>query len=360
MSVDPRLLALTRTAEFWADYYGDDVFGDLVADPPGEFLDFPLGPRYRLRVSVLDDLGGKFFAAAGSLRLMASGDERGRLLGWWRDDGHVHPHVLRWDEADLLSRLASHEWGLPHPGIAFLLLCPYVAPLEEPARWEGLRRFDEALRATGAFNEPQIRRRLLGAARLYRGAEWRHGPLGWACQLIKDRRGFGFHSLRQLPDGDAGTSSFPSQEWADAIADAERLAPAARPANSFLTPGELEQLPPIRRFYYQVIDSDQAYSTLTPIRRGLFDAGLGSMELSGSWSAFADEQNPEADWLPGDEYAVTLCGEVDELVAVIRRAAGGPDVRLYEVMPRAERPPYRRIPLDAMGSGQPAVGPGQH
>src|SRR5262249_1271621 len=146
-----------------------------------------------------------------STRLLLRHKDSGKdiLLGWQQDDGHVHPHVLRWEEADLIGRLqALRDPELPHPGIPFLLLLPYVAPVKGSDHHLGLRLLNSALRTSGVFNKRQIRYRLSTFNRAPADSDWRQvQPYGWVCHCTRaedwwmrgDRIRM-IHSLRQVPE----------------------------------------------------------------------------------------------------------------------------------------------------------------
>ena len=95
-------------------------------------------------------------------------------------------------------------------------------------------------------------------------------------------------------------------------------------------------------------DSDDALGTVRMLSHALFQYGLGTCYLSGTWSAFenlnVDLVHPNAD----NEYIILSFGTVDAVVAVVRavvQQAGNPDVRLYQKQPHNAEHPYRRIGL---------------
>ena len=96
-------------------------------------------------------------------------------------------------------------------------------------------------------------------------------------------------------------------------------------------------------------DADSVYAGAEDA--ALFREGLGVCQVFGSWSAFANQDDPHADLdqpNAGDEYWLSCYGRLAEIVAVVRRVveeAGRPDVRLYQRMPQGAGPPYRRIVL---------------
>jgi hypothetical protein len=117
----------------------------------------------------------------------------------------VHPHVLRWEEADLIGRLqALRDPDLPHPGALLLLLLPYVASIEGSDHRLGLRLLNRALRSLGVFTGRRIRYRLSAFNRAPADSAWRRvRPYGWVCRSKGTRfwqgGGAPVHSLRVPP-----------------------------------------------------------------------------------------------------------------------------------------------------------------
>src|SRR5262245_1458578 len=125
MPLPDRLRQLAGTARFWSDYLGDEVFGERVDGLPSDsHLELPLSQEHSLRIGYFWRASqGEDYISATDLRLRRIADGQDTLLGWRQDDGHVHPHALRWEELDLIGRLqAVSDPDLPHPGIPFLLL----------------------------------------------------------------------------------------------------------------------------------------------------------------------------------------------------------------------------------------------
>jgi hypothetical protein len=119
------------------------------------------------------------------------------------------------------------------------------------------------------------------------------------------------------------------------------------------SPGDAaDPLPPLAdrvELCYQMTDTEAAFATVPALRRALFEEGLGVCYLTGSWTAFENEDDPHADLdcpNAGDECLLICHGGLAKISAVVRRVvddAGRPDVRLYRKMPHGARPPYRRI-----------------
>jgi hypothetical protein len=360
MPLPSRFRQLVGTAGFWSDYLGDDVFGEPVAGLPDDpYLELPLSPQHSLRIGYFwRASAGEDFIQATRLLLRQTDSDQDILLGWRQDDGHVHPHALRWEEADLIGRLqALRDPELPHPGIPFLLLLPYIASIDGSDHLLGLRLLNSALRFLGVFDERQIRYRLSVFNRAPADSEWRRvDPYGWVCHFLGkylwEVGGRWIHSLRQVPtEPPESWRRFPFDAWNHCMRHAER-AVAQGPQDQVQKAAET--LPPLSdhiELRYQVTKSEAARSTILALGRALFRHGLGVCSLLGSWSAFENADNPRADLMhpnADDEYIVVCHGDLTEIVEVIRRVveeAGRPDVRLYQKLPQGSRPPYRRIPL---------------
>jgi hypothetical protein len=381
MPLPSELQQLVGTARFWSDYFGDGVFGEAVAGLPDDpNLELRLSRRHALRVGYSYPAGSERYIAATSLTLRQTDTGRDMLLGW--HDAHRFPHVLRWEEADLIGRLqARRDPELPHPGVPFLLLVPYVASIEGTDHLLGLRLLNRALRSLGVFSERQIRYRLSAFNRTPAECEWRRvRPYGWVCHVKgtpydwNDRHPI--YSLRVPPAGPGGLPGvpddielhaesrrlltetaanrprFPFDDWNDCMRLARRaVANGPRP----LAEGAgADPLPPLSRHVqlcYQVTNSDAAYATIPALRDALFRRGLGVCDVFGSWSAFENQDDPHADLdhpNAGDEYWLSCYGRLAEIVAVVRRVveeAGRPEVQLYQRRDDEAGPPYRRIEL---------------
>jgi hypothetical protein len=361
MPVPSRLRQLVGTARFWSDYLGDEVFGAPVTGLPDDrYLELPLSPHHSLRIGYFWRASkGEDFIEATRLLLRQTDSGQDILLGWMEDDGHVHPHALRWEEADLIGRLqALRDPELPHPGMPFLLLLPYIASIEGSDHLLGLRLLNSALRSLGVFNERQIRYRLSTFNRVPAVCEWRRvHPHGWVCHFLGkypwEGGGEMIHSLRQVPTGPPGNwPGFPFDAWNNCMRQAERAVAEGPQAQIEKATDTLPPLSERIELCYQLTDSEAANSTIPLLRRALFQDGLGVCYLScTTWCVVENPDNAEADLVPpnaGEEYDVVCYGELRAIVDVIRRVveeAGCPDVRLYQRMPQDARPPYRRIAL---------------
>jgi hypothetical protein len=350
MPLPPGLRELVGTAAFWADYFGDGVFGEHVPGLPEDpYLELPLPPRHSLRVGYFWPAAeGEHYIQPTQLRFRRADGGPDALLGWWLPGGDGRPYVLRWEEADLIGRLqALKDPELPHPGVPFLLLLPFIASVEGTDHRLGLRLLHAALRSLGVFSGHQMRYRLSASARSPMRGEWRQvGNYGWVCQPPGGRFCVG-DSVRF-----ASNLHFPFAAWNDCMRQAEREV-AASPQGP-VGEEEAEPLPPRAKpieLRYQVTNSEAAYATLPALRRTLFQEGLGFCELTGGWKATEDDAPSGADLdhpNAGDEYALFCHAKLREVVAAVRRvveAAGRPEVRLYQRLRHGTGWHYRRIEL---------------
>ncbi|MBO0698910.1 MAG: hypothetical protein J2P46_10990, partial [Zavarzinella sp.] len=149
----------------------------------------------------------------------------------------------------------------------------------------------------------------------------------------------------------ARSPRFPFDDWNDGMRLARRAV-----VNGPQPPAEAasDPLPPLARHVelcYQVTDSDAAQATIPALRDALFRRGLGVFDAVSSWSAFENQDDPDADLNHPNadaEYRLSCYGELAEIVGEVRRVveeAGRPEVRLYQWGDDEAGPPYRRIDL---------------
>src|SRR4051812_12948402 len=108
-------LALTQKPEFWRQFFfemWDEEFPELE----GCRLEFPVGEGSALTLDL--DTSLSYFG----LGLRHPGAAAPSEIAW-DDQAHWHPHVLRWEELDLVCRVvALDDPTLPHPGLPLALL----------------------------------------------------------------------------------------------------------------------------------------------------------------------------------------------------------------------------------------------
>ncbi|CCH29096.1 hypothetical protein ABZ816_36070 [Actinosynnema sp. NPDC047251] len=117
MSLPPELRQSLVDPDFWAMYCFES--DDEYFDQDEHVARFEVGGGHALDLSVSDgyfDLG------------IRPADRDEAISVAWDDQAHPHPHVLRWDELDLVCRAAAlTEPELRHPGPGVALLTRFLA-----------------------------------------------------------------------------------------------------------------------------------------------------------------------------------------------------------------------------------------
>ena len=131
------------------------------------------------------------------------------------DQAHWCPHVLRWDELDLIGRCtASRDRSLYHPGIPLLLLYRF-APIcvgEETA--ERFAKLTEAWRSLDIFDDREIERFVRRFDCRDRSFTWIHdAQFGWT--LHQEKAWSGLYTTRGPRGG------FPFENFQGAIEEAK-------------------------------------------------------------------------------------------------------------------------------------------
>jgi hypothetical protein len=146
-------------------------------------LDLPVGGGYGLGLEFDPS------CACFDLALLLPGGRRCPIA--WDDQAHWHPHVLRWEELDLVCKCAAiQDATLPHPGLPLLLLYRF-APITESDNVDRIfPLIRDAWRSLGLFGEEQIRQ--AGQRVDKRGSkfEWRlDDRTGWTLHQENWTRG---------------------------------------------------------------------------------------------------------------------------------------------------------------------------
>ncbi|NEO84780.1 MAG: hypothetical protein F6J87_11080 [Spirulina sp. SIO3F2] len=99
----------------------------------------------------------------------------------WDDQAHWHPHVLRWDELDVICRcIALLDSGLPHPGIPLLLLCRFAPITDSEDSEYSLSLLRQAWNSLNLFTDSEIEAFIERVDRRGQGFEWKLEPtFGW-------------------------------------------------------------------------------------------------------------------------------------------------------------------------------------
>lgn len=176
--ISSELRRLAQTQRFWTDYFWltEPEWSDH--EPPYPELDrctltFPMGPARSLQLELDSELS--YF----SLIL-----EHPELLGTheiaWDDQAHWHPHVLRWEELELLCRaIELQDPSLPHPGLPLLLLHRFAPICSNDDAALAFPLLESAWRRTVSLPD-YIRTRLL------RRGDVRHARLVWRRSQVGD------------------------------------------------------------------------------------------------------------------------------------------------------------------------------
>jgi hypothetical protein len=243
MPFPPAIFDLARRPAFWSRFFFE-TWGEGFPKLEGCQLRFPVGPAYAL-VLHLDPALGYF-----GLDLQQPGSAEPIEIAW-DDQAHWHPHVLRWEELDLVCRcVALADPDLPHPGLPLVLLHRF-APICVGNRPEVIHPLiHEACQTVGAFSPAQVTEMVHRYDRRQDGFVWRQSePHGWyPAQDAVDARA-GLYSTRR-PDNpefpfDGLTAMFAAaHRHLAAVADPRWLAgEAGAVARGVAGSGDLSGLP---------------------------------------------------------------------------------------------------------------------
>jgi len=193
MPFPPAIFELARRPDFWPQYVfetWDKEFPELR----GCRLEFPVGLDYALVLNLDPHLG--YFG----LDLKHPGSPKPTQIAW-DDQAHWHPHVLRWEELDLVCRCAAlADPALSHPGLPLVLLHRFT-PICVGDRPEVIHPLiAEACATVGAFSPAQVTEVVHRYDRRQDGFVWRQSEPygGYPAQEEEDARA-GLYSTRR-PD----------------------------------------------------------------------------------------------------------------------------------------------------------------
>lgn len=305
---------------FWARFFFEEAGETDDADTESEDEDgedrdgddecvipFMLDEKHGLRLGI--DLANEYH----DLSLVAPGLSEPAEIGW-DDQAHWHPHVLRWDELDLLCRaLAVGDASFAHPGAPLALLCRFtflsggedldaITPLVDAA-FQRFRpeRVDGYWPTARDWLDPHDLRGM--------GVSWRwHEDGVWTVGQQGDHP-MDLYSLRAVPEGEPRSEeAFPFTAWA-AVLDRshEVLAEAVdRPWRN---------APEVRRVLRQIID-DAELSHAPELARALQNAGCDRTTLLAPLVAGAPvPASPAGSPVPAEQ-----CWIIEELAGLERGA----------------------------------------
>lgn len=189
MPLPPALKSLVQSRRFWTDFLWESEVQD------GSYVDlercrvhFPIGGGYRLSLTIDQHL--EYFSLT-----FISPDEAPVEIAW---DGQAHPtpHVLRWEELEMLCRaIALQAPDLPHPGVPLLLLHRFAPICDGDDLDLIVPMLESAWDQTGAFSGKEIADLIERADVRGAGFEWQFDEVvrGW-CLKQEDH----WHTSRVL------------------------------------------------------------------------------------------------------------------------------------------------------------------
>jgi hypothetical protein len=140
----------------------------------------------------------------------------------WDDQAHWHPHVLRWEELDLIGRcVALTDPTLPHPGLPVLLLNRFAPVCANDDADIMFPMLESAWRSLGIFSPQEIDKHVERFDCRQGRFTWQSdASLGWSLVQDEEARessGYDLYTLR-----DPGNSEFPFLAWNQMIGEMEQ------------------------------------------------------------------------------------------------------------------------------------------
>ncbi len=212
------LQRLARIRRFWTDFFWQTEPDGGYPQLAGRTIRFTLAGGYKLSLSL--DEGLHYF----SLGFTAPRQETVEIA--WDDQAHWHPHVLRWQELELICRaIALQDSRLAHPGLVLLLLHRFAPICVGDDLDVIVPMLETAWRQLDLFSDSEIARWIERADARDAGFAWRYHEEvgGWCIEQDGERAARGLYTLR-----DAGNKEFPFAQWARMIAAAEDFVAQAR------------------------------------------------------------------------------------------------------------------------------------
>ncbi|KAM5349919.1 hypothetical protein ACJ41O_006424 [Fusarium nematophilum] len=238
MPIPEALQAVVSHRRFWTDFFWEtDANKDDYPGMDWIHVHFPVTTKYKVSLSLGSSMS--YFALEFH---PDTGSKRGVEVAH-DDQAHWHPHVLRWEELDLICRAAAHNDPAlgSHPGLPLLLLQRF-APIcvgDDVAWIAGMLR--DAYRSVvgdkgnGGFSDGEIRimieKKIDARDAMFEWHRDEESDFWWIGQPEEGDRTSAreLYSMRCL---DGARSRFPSREWADMLAVAERLIGPSQPPES--------------------------------------------------------------------------------------------------------------------------------
>lgn len=189
MPIPEALRALASARRFWTDFFWNTEAEEEYYSALEEtvHLDFPVTSDHACPYISLE-----FTNDLSSLSLDLKIGSESHQLGW-DDQAHWHPHVLRWDELDLICRaIARREPELPHPGLPLLLLHRFAPICGERGGEDDDADFassllDAAWRRLGLFSDREIQQLIERYDARDAGFRWRPGGVEGTWVLCQEK-----------------------------------------------------------------------------------------------------------------------------------------------------------------------------
>lgn len=219
------IFSVASNPRFWSDYFwktyvpnASDGYTSLVncVEPVSEadlrecafhHIAPPKNHPYcRLDVSVADVTLRLEFGPRLSYMSLQFVDQNGTATEIaWDDEAHWHPHVLRWEELELIcSFIASRDERLSHAGVPLLLLCRFtpVTKTDDFERIQALLR--QAWQGVANFSDEQTQVFTPSDHSVGTSVEWRKdAKADWYLYVNDDERfEAGLYTFRSLDNPD--------------------------------------------------------------------------------------------------------------------------------------------------------------
>jgi hypothetical protein len=238
------LRSLARTRRFWTDFFWEtDSGSNAYPELAGCTIELPLASGYGLSLSL--DAGLCYF----SLGFFSPETETIEIA--WDDQAHWHPHVLRWQELELICRtIALQDAELPHPGLPLLLLHRFVPICEGDDIDLIVPMLESAMQQLAAFSAAEIAAFIERADARDAHFRWRYDGAvrGWCLEQADDEgTARGLYTLRNAQNPD-----FPFAKWTQMLSAAGGIiasvkGAANKDARAFAETGDLGVVPDIVR-----------------------------------------------------------------------------------------------------------------
>lgn len=210
MPISDDLRALFYRPEFWVGYFWEEG-APTVGFPDGEAIHLEFGRLgdFAFELQILP----RFSEIA--LYLIHPGRPQGQQLGW-DDPAHGHPHVLRWEELDLISRITEKTDMDPdfgHPGLPLLLLCRFAPICLDDDAPAILQKLTRAWRSLDIFREVEFQGYMEFIDRRQDAFRWFEGANGWVLDADPDHPAGAIPPLTFRHEKNAEFPSRPLEEY---------------------------------------------------------------------------------------------------------------------------------------------------